>query len=68
MELCSSAFQSAVVEAFESGHPILATIPRHSHPLLDRLRSGDDVTVIEVTTGNRDALPAELVRRLGGRQ
>ena len=68
MELCSSAFQSAVMEVFESGQPILATIPGHSHPLLDRLRSRDEVTVIEVTTSNREALPAELVQRLGGRQ
>ena len=54
MELCSEAFQQAVTEVMGSDHPILATIPTHRHPFLEKLRRRGDVTLIELTTANRD--------------
>lgn len=64
MELCSEAFQQAVTEVMDSDHPVLATIPIHRHPFLVKLRRRGDVTLIELTTANRDELPLRLLELL----
>lgn len=65
MELFSKAFQDAVSEVMDSDHPMLATIPVHRHPFLEALRQRSDVTLIELTTSNRDELPQRLAAMLG---
>lgn len=64
MELLSKPFQDAVMEVVDSDHPLLATIPLHSHPLLNTLRKRPDVTLIEVTPTNRDELPRTIAELL----
>ena len=64
MELFSDAFREAVTEVFDSAHPVLASIPLHSRPFLDRLRERPDVTLIEITPSNRSALPERLAGML----
>jgi len=66
MELCSQAFQRAVVAAMDSGHPLAATIPVWRDPFLDRLRERSDVAIVTVTASNRDDLPARLLEMLAG--
>ncbi|MHC4982104.1 MAG: NTPase [Planctomycetota bacterium] len=65
MELCSEAFRGEVTTALDSGHPVLATIPAYRNVFLDGLRRRADVTVIEVTCGNRDELAPRLLKMLG---
>ncbi|MHC4717543.1 MAG: NTPase [Planctomycetota bacterium] len=60
MELCSAAFREAVAAVMDSDRPVLATIPVFRNPFLDALRGRDDVTVVELTLSNRDALPARV--------
>jgi nucleoside-triphosphatase len=64
MELCSQAFAEAAAAAMDADHPVLGTIPIHRHPFLDELRQRKDVTLVEVTFTNRDALPARLAAML----
>ena len=65
MEMASDAFRAAVEEALRSEVPILGTILAAPHPWADRIKAHPAVTLVEVTLANRDALPAELARRLG---
>ena len=65
MELNSKAFREMLEAILDSGRPLVATIPVHRHPLLDRLRNRSDVTLIEVTASNRDELPQRLAKLLG---
>lgn len=68
MELCSAAFREAVAAVMDSDRPVLATIPLFRTPFLDALRSRDDVTVIELTVSNRDALGARVSALLAAGQ
>ena len=44
---------------------VLATIACSGGDFIAEVRARDDVTIIEVTAANRNALPASLLRRLG---
>lgn len=57
MELLSKAFRRAVVEALDSNPLVLATIMLHSQSFCDKIKSRQDVKMIEVTLKNRDSLP-----------
>ena len=64
MQLTSTEFPFAVLRAFESECPVIATIPTASHPFVDALRKRDDVHIYTVTHGNRDALREVLRERV----
>jgi nucleoside-triphosphatase len=64
MELASEAFRNAVEELFEKDIHIVATVHAFKHSFTDKLKARDDVEVISLTKGNRDALPDEIARRL----
>ena len=65
MEVLSSRFCDAVRAALDGRVSVLATIARSGGGFIAEVRARDDVTIVEVTAANRDALPASLVRRLG---
>jgi nucleoside-triphosphatase len=67
MELFSLAFREAVESAFSSPKPVLATVMAASHPWVDVIKARADVTLIEVTLANRQALPDRILRWLQGR-
>jgi nucleoside-triphosphatase THEP1 len=48
----------------DTARSFLATVPRHHHPLTDRLKARSDGRIIEVTQRNRNRLPVELVASL----
>ncbi len=60
MELYSALFQRVVMEALDSEKPVFGTIQVRRSSFLASVRSRDDVNVIEVTSGNRDALVASV--------
>ncbi|MFJ3306710.1 NTPase [Streptomyces sp. NPDC086549] len=66
MELACTAFQDTVRCLFESGIDIVATVHAHSDPFTDALKRRPDITLLQVTRTNRDALPEELATRLEG--
>ena len=68
MECCSGEFVRRVELAFETDHPILATIPlRGGGDFIDKMRRRKDVEPILVTRENRDELPEQLVVKLTSR-
>jgi nucleoside-triphosphatase len=64
MEIRSERFRHCVVQALESSAPILGTIVQHTTPFADAVKARPEVTVIEVSRDNRDALVQELATRL----
>ena len=64
MELYSPLFQHVVMEALDSEKPVFGTIQIRHNRFLDAIRKRDDVRVIEVTQGNRDALVETAVREV----
>jgi len=66
MELLSSQFRAAVLDALCAPKPVLATIPSRPHPFTDMLKQRPDATLIEVTQSTRDRLPADICARLAG--
>jgi nucleoside-triphosphatase len=64
MEFLSTAFVTLLERAFQSPNPLLGTILYRPHPLADRFREAPGVESIHVTRQNRDALPAQLARRI----
>jgi len=64
MELYSPLFQQVVKDALDSEKPVLGTIQVRRNLFLDSIRARDDVKVVEVTSGNRDALPESVARDL----
>lgn len=66
MELAAVAFRDAVSGLFARSVAVVATVHRHPHPFTDELRRRPSVAVLTLTRSNRDALPAEIARRLRG--
>jgi nucleoside-triphosphatase len=66
MECFSGAFRCAVEAALDSLHPVLGTVPLRASGFPARVKSRPDVTVLEVTSGNRAALPEEIHALLRG--
>ncbi|MFQ6086412.1 MAG: NTPase [Candidatus Bathyarchaeia archaeon] len=65
MELFSQAFREAVVEAMNSGKPLLGTIHfRARDPLINLIRNRDDAEIIEVTYENRAHLHNILIDKV----
>lgn len=64
MELYSPLFQRVVKEALDSEKPVLGTIQVRRNRFLDSIRARDDVKVVEITSGNRDALVESVARDL----
>jgi len=65
MELFSKAFRESVLKAFDSSNPVVAVIMFKSHPFADGIKRRHDVRTIQVTEGNRDRLPREILSELG---
>jgi nucleoside-triphosphatase THEP1 len=64
MELCSKAFQRAVLRALDSGKPVLGTIQQRRSPFLDCVRTRPDIELIEITESNRDGATEAVLRRI----
>ncbi len=64
MELFSAQFQQAVLDAVESGKPVLGTIMLVSHPWADKLKQQPRVRVFSITEANRSQVKQELVKLL----
>jgi nucleoside-triphosphatase len=65
MEVLSSRFCDAVRAALDGRVSVLAAIARSGGGFIAEVGSRDDVTIVEVTAANRDALPDDLLGRLG---
>jgi nucleoside-triphosphatase len=65
MELHSSAFKQAVIQAMNSDKLVLGVIhQRARNPLIDSLRKRDDVEIFEATYGNRTTLHNLLIEQV----
>jgi len=66
MELYSVKFVSAVELAIQSAKPVLASIHRNArHPLIEEIRSRQDVRKLTLDRSNRDRVVAELTEEFG---
>jgi nucleoside-triphosphatase len=64
MELFSEAFKAAVLAALDGPAPVVGTIMSKPYPWADQLKKRRDVTLIEVTRENRDALAARVLEAI----
>lgn len=64
MELFSKDFREAVTKALDSNKPVAGVIMKNRNEFADRVKSRDDVSLIEVTMENRDDVPALLKARI----
>jgi len=61
MEMLSERFCDIVIEALDSGKPIMVTLHKKSRtPLLQDVRRRDDIRILEVTPVNRNLLPYKI--------
>ena len=65
MECLSGAFCDAVRAALDSAVPVLGTVARSGGGFIGEVRARRDVTLLEVTAANRDALPGRIAALLG---
>ena len=61
MELFSSEFREAVIQALDSPTPVLGAIMLKPHPFADGVKGRPDVQIFVVTRDNRDTLVDKLV-------
>jgi len=65
MELFSSAFKEAVIQAINSDKLVLGVIHHHARDqLIDSVKKRDDTEIIEVTYGNRGNLHNLLINKV----
>ena len=65
MELFSSSFKDAVIEALESGKKVLGTIMLAPHPWADKIKARQDVEIIKVTRLNRNEVVNQVLAWIG---
>lgn len=68
MELTSPAFREAALAALECPKPVLATVMARPQPWVDAIKARPDVSVVEVTLDNRQAMPERILDWLHGVQ
>jgi nucleoside-triphosphatase THEP1 len=51
--------------ALDSAIPVLGTVARQGEGFIAEVRRRRDVTLLELTTANRDDLPGDIAARLG---
>ncbi len=61
MECLSSRFVTAVRQLLDAGLPLVATVAQRGGGFIAEVKKRPDVTVWEVTRGNRDALPGRVL-------
>ena len=66
MELFSADFRQAVMEAIESGKPLLGTILLGPHPWADQIKRYPKVQLVYLTPTNREQVRGQLLGWLGG--
>jgi nucleoside-triphosphatase len=66
MELLSSGFRSAVLEALEADLPLIGTIMMRSSPFTDGIKARQDVRLIQLSRGTAQSAVKEIVETLGG--
>ncbi len=65
MELYSKQFKQAVMQALDSGKPMLAVVhAKAKDPLIEAAKRRADAEVYTVTLVNRDALPKQLADKI----
>ena len=64
MELMSSSFGDALMEALDSGKPLLGSIMLQPHPFADRIKRDPRVQVVLVSRSNRQMVLGEVTRWL----
>jgi len=65
MELFSSAFKDAVLQAINSHKPILGVIHQRARdPLIDSVKTREDAEIIEVTYANRGSIHNLLIDKV----
>jgi len=64
MELFSRHFKEVTLSAFDSLHPVVATIMAGSDPFCSYLKKRPDTQVWKIDPGNRDQIPARLLDKV----
>ena len=63
MELTSGEFVEAVERLLEGPRPVLGTVHyRARHPLVERIKSSQDVKLVELTPANRERAFDDILR------
>jgi nucleoside-triphosphatase THEP1 len=66
MELLCSAFPAAVRKAIDSPRPVLGTVMQRGNRWVERLKDHPMVSVVVVTTQNRERLLVQVIKLLAG--
>jgi len=64
-ELGCKEFQKAVFSAIKSNRSVLGVLKKESNPFLDRIRSLNEIIVLEVTEDNREFMPELIEKNIG---
>jgi nucleoside-triphosphatase len=64
MELLSPQFQEVVEKALNADNPVLGTVTLARHPFAQKVKSRDDVKILEVTKENREEIFKALIKEL----
>jgi nucleoside-triphosphatase len=64
MELLVPGFKELMTRVFEHRFPLAATVPIKPLPFSDELKKRGDISLVRVTTANRENLPMEIFRKL----
>ena len=64
MECMSARFRQAVEALLDGEHRVFATVARKGTGVIDRVKKRTDVTLVELTRENREALPERLAQAL----
>ncbi|MBS3819051.1 NTPase [bacterium] len=64
MEVFSEKFCKAVEDILNSNYPLIGTLSKKGSGFIKEVRNRNDVELIEVTTSNRNKLPAQICRRI----
>jgi nucleoside-triphosphatase len=64
MELFSKHFKDVLLRCLDSDKSVIATVMLRPHAYVDRIKTRQDVEILEVTLGNRERLVDEIIGKV----
>jgi nucleoside-triphosphatase len=64
MEFLSHRFRELIIKILDSEKPVIATIALKGSGVIEEIKKRNDVTLIEITQGNRESLVPEVLKLL----
>ncbi len=67
MQLLSEDFKQELINIISDKNQVIGTVFYGNHPWIDKFKNQEEIELVEITFGNRDELPSQIVSRFASK-